>query len=791
MIYTQEEQNISKALIEKQLSLTCPEEITFRNGAWKTQMTPIKREEFPSEKALSLSLCGEWKVIRTPFDQEEAVLASDSVRDDEWEKKQQPGKICIYDPKIPPEKIPNFDRIKMTHFTKEDGALIRRTVHIPAAWEGKEIFLCFEAVYPACRIYLNGEVLAEHRSGLTPIVIDVTEKNLAGKDVLVALRLFRYHEHIMLDMPRHSSGFAGISQPCRFFAKEKCRLSEYHLPSFLEENLKDASVKGTLTFINDDKKERNGEAEVALFAPDGSYVTKASVPVSLSAGEKKSVPVGLSLTSPLLWNDEHPYLYKVKITVMMEGLPQEVHSFRTGFRRFVLAQERAVLNGHPVKFRGVNHLTYHPRGGLFTPVAWLRRDLELMKKANINTIRTHYFSPAALPDLCDEMGFYLIQELPIDWGTHFIHDPAWVGDILMRLESAVKRDRNHTSVMIWAVGNENLPESAEAAPNGWMHMRTYNQFVKLLSPDKYTMFPPPGPAGEAMKGIFELRIGDVADTHYSFTLAKEYLRDGKVENAISWTTEKEITTKEEAMANGWSGVWFSSEYCLFSGNPDLIYSPNDCSIIDDFAKEYPEDTPNIKVFSDRFNREWDLMKKEPTCLGGTFFPWISPASDSGEGHPFSWNILAEDNDWGVMTPELIPKPTFWVVRRAYAPVDFPEEIEYIPGEEGFRLTLWNQYNDIDLAQCKFHISDINTSYSWMDLDLSLAPGEKKEFLIPFLHPWTKRKLEEGRTQVVRLTMEDPNGFVPTTRDIRITKGKGEYKGEAGNFDVGPQPEYNK
>ncbi len=799
MNYTAEEkQLITETLISKQLSATAPETITFKDGQWSTVITPAKREEWTDMDENSLSLCGEWKVSYSPFKEDEKLLASKTISDELWEKRVQPGKICIYDTEVCPDDYKEtygtaegFDRINMTHFTGDDGAIIRKTVRIPEEWANKQIILCFEAIYPASRIYLNGELLAEHLSGLTPIYLDVTDKVKAGDEVLVAVRILRYHKYIRLDMPRHSSGFAGLAQPARFFAKEKCRITDYYLPALFDgSDIEKGYIKGQVHIKNDTDKKKKGDIQFTITAPDGTIAKRAAFAAMLEPNSEKNINVKILFKRPLLWNDEHPNLYTVKISECFIGQKEETFTFKKGFRLLELKDGRATLNGNPVKFRGVNHLSQHPDGGIYTPEDWLRKSLELMKKANVNAIRTHYMGPTALSELCDEMGFYLIQELPIDWGTHFIHDPEWVGPALMRLQSGVLRDRNRTCLTVWAIGNENMPESEAVQESGWLHMEIYDKFVKTLSPDKYTMFPPPGPTKGPMLGRFELKVGDVADVHYSFKLARQFLAEGKVSNPLSWDLNQKVTTKEEAMERGWSGTWFASEYGLFSNNPDILYSPNDCSIIDDTKPVYPEDTTALQVFHERLKREWGLMRNEPSCLGGTYFPWISGASSSMEGHPFRWAVLSEDNDWGVVTPSLIPKPTFWALRSCLAPVDFPDKVEWDGNEEGFTMELWNQYNDINLNQCTIRITEVHNSNKWYDIPVELAPGEKKAVFFPFWRSRCRKELKKGRDIKFVLYFIDPKGFIATTRDIIVTANGNAYEGSATQFDVSAAPDVN-
>ncbi|MBO4229763.1 MAG: hypothetical protein J5938_05390 [Clostridia bacterium] len=788
MKLNEEQMELIRAVAEEQLTAQSAFDAVHRGGDWRTRITPARAEALPDGERVDLS--GDWSVLRWPFSEREEVLASPSFQDLYWERIPQPGKVFALNPNIDPRTIPNWDRTEMLHVSPEDGAMLRRTVTVPSCWKGKEIFLNLDAVYPASHVWVNGTLIADHKSGLTQMCRNITDLVDPGKEAVIAVRLFRTHERIMLDMPRHSSDFAGLSQPAFLFAKEPCHIEDYYLPALLSDDLSAGELSGSVRIRNGSPSTRNGILTIRLTDPKGCFAGQKSFPVDLPEGDTVTVPVSLSVDEPALWNDEHPNLYFVRMTLSVPGIPEDAYSFRTGFRRLSFRDGKPYLNGNPVKFRGVNHLTHHPRSGLFTPREWLRRNLETMKLANVNCIRTHFMGPRDLTDLCDEMGFYLIQELPIDWGTNYIHKPDWVGPAMMRIEAGISRDRNHPSVMIWAVGNENMPESDEAAPDGWMHLHLYELLAKRLDPNGLTMFPPPGPGGP-IEGILELRVGEIADMHYSFRTVKRFLEEGAAVNPYSWTPSFERTTREEALERGWTGSWFSSEYCLFSCYPDILFTPNRCSVIDDEKQTYPPDTPQIKVFYDRLKREWGYLRSEETCLGGAYFPWISGGSSISLGHPFSWTVLSEDNDWGVMTPELLPKPNYWVLRNLFSPVWFPDEIPWYDGETSLTLELWNQFNDIDLSECTIRITEVGETSRWRDLAIELAPGARKVFSVPFFYDGTRKALEQGITCTYRFWLIDPDGMVRTAKDVCIVPAGKPRREEECRFRISPEPAYLK
>jgi len=761
----------SKEVIKKQLEITKTAE--FISGGHKLELTPAKFNSVPENSKLLLD--GEWAVKYYPFDKDEekggAVTES-------WAKVKQPGKVFYADPEAHKEEIPHWNRVSLDHIDENDGALLVKKVVIPKEWVSKRIFLRFDAIYPAGVIYLNGDKLGAHYSGLTPVEFNVGDTVIPGEEAIITVRLLRKHKFVKMDMPRHSLEFAGLAQSAYFYATEQSTVKDYHLITELDQTLTIGKISGTVVIDNPKP------TQLTVSAIDADGIEVGSWGCDTDA-EQNEYNLEFEVCNPLLWNDEYPNLYTVKI----ELENSDSFSYRTGFRKLELSPEGAKLNGNFVKFRGVNHLTFHPEHGMHTPKEWLRRNMELMKKANVNCIRTHFTGPSDFVDLCDEMGFYLLQELPIDWGTNYIHDTEWVGPALMRLEGAIRRDRHHASIMVWSVGNENMPESAKVAANGWNHLKTYDEFCKILDPSRPTMFPPPGPANK-IEGIFELRVGDVADIHYSFALQKKFNELGVIENPNSWEGDMKTITREEALERGWSGCWFSSEYGIFAIEPDLMNSPY-LSIISDEKNDLLSGKNTQQVFHERLKNEWGNMRHDQTCLGGAYFPWLCCGVGKGtEGNPWGWTRWGEDANWGVVTADLLPKPQFWSMRVLFAPVWFPNRVSWKKGDKYISFKITNHYNSIDLSECILRTQQ-NIGSTWMsmlrdfkDIDISCAPGETIEIKIPLWSKGMEKSLEDGNFTYCRCTLLDPSGFCPVKADILIIPEDMQQKDEMG-MPIGP------
>ena len=757
-------------IIKKQLSTEKPIQIV--DDGHTITLLPARYVPVLNNPDTHLSINGFWRVKRWPFNTDESTLVSTSCDDTTWDELEQPGKVLYCDPEENPATVKKWNRITLEHIDFDDGAVIRRIVKIPTLWKNKRIYLRFDAIYPAGRVYCNGSFLGEHLSGLTPVEWNVTDFVEPGKAVTVAVRLLRRHKYVQMDMPRHALEFTGLAQDAYFHATEKVYISDYHLVSTLEESLTKGVIEGSISITNNGNKESPCTVTVSLTNPRIDQTAYVEERLNIKPGYKKDVLVKLEIEKPDLWNDEFPNLYDVNISLTVKGQQDQTAAYRTGFRKFILQNQRALLNGNPVKFRGVNHLTYHPEFGMYTPKEWLRRCLTLMKRANVNAIRTHFLPPPALVELCDELGIYLLQELPIDWGQDYVHNPDFLGPAMMRIDGAVRRDRHHVSLMVWSIGNENMPRNMTEHDDFYNHLHIFDELTETLDPTRPTMFPPPGPANK-VKGILELRLGDVADTHYSFKLVREFNKTGKVTNPKTWEGDTLTCTRQEAIEQGWSGVWFSSEYGIMNMQPDLLNAPY-LSILADTEEDPLSGKNTMQTFIDRLREEWGYMRDDPMCLGGAYFPWLC----SGVGNnPWGWVRWGEDADWGVVTADLLPKPAFWAMRVLFSPVWFPEKVIWEDDRKEIEFEILNTYNNIDLKQCTLRTMMgrggrwMGQMREWKDVSITCAPGKKAKVRIPIWNSNTREDLKNGAPAVCRCILLDPTGYRTITSDIIIVPRK--------------------
>ena len=763
-----------------------PVRLDFDNGE-STTLVPARCTPVPDDPERSLSLDGEWRVRRWPFGNHERIVAGPREDDRGWETVAQPGKVFYQDPAVRPGDVPNFSRVKLAHVDGRDGAILRKRVAVPDTWRGKRVLLRFGAIYPGGRVFVNGERLGTHLSGLTPVEWDVTDLVEPGAEALIAVRLLRRHADVDLDMPRHAMEFCGLAQSACLHAVEPVHVADYHLVSELDAACENGRVAGTVAVGNLQGEPASCRLAVVLCDPSGVALRRVERALTVAPGQEAEAEVSVDVSAPAHWSDESPTLYRVVVSLEASGAGRQEWSFRTAFRRLELSPDGPRLNGRFIKLRGVNHLTFHPEGGLHTPAGWLRRCLRLMKRANVNAIRTHFLAPPALAALCDEMGFYLFQELPIDWASDHLVTRRSLGPILQRVEGGIRRDRHHPSILAWTIGNENLPTADGDRAVFWSNMELLERLAKTLSPDKATVFPPPGPANR-IDGIFETRVGDLADTHYCFRYARRLAETGKTAEPESWAGDYVERTRDELLARGWSGVWVSTEWGLFNSLPDVLNAPY-LSLISDRVEDPLGGRNTQQTFLDRLEADWGRMRDDPTCLGGFYFPWMC----AGAGDPWGWTLWGEDADWGVVTHELLPKPGFWALRVAYSPIRLPARVTWRPGQTELTLPVRSLYHRTDLAECTFRTMMgggppwMCMLRDWQDVPASCPPGGESEVAVPIWNEASLEALAAGRPIVCRCIVLDGSGYRPITHDVLVVPESADDDADA-PMPIGPDAE---
>lgn len=364
----------------------------------------------------------------------------------------------------------------------------RRTVEVPAAWDGREIYLHFNGVYSAAYVWVNGKKVGYTQGPNNDSEFNVTRYLKPGRQNLVCVEVYRWSDGSYIedqDMFRMS----GIHREVYLEARQKLHTQDVYLTSQLSNDLHHARMNVQLRVVNAAKKSGQIKADVALIGPDGKLVQTAIVGRTepLAKGDTASLQLAMDVDNPLLWTAETPNLYTVNVTV--NG---DISTQKFGFRKIENRNGRVFINNSRVLFKGADRHDTDPIHGKAVPLESMMRDVLLMKQYNLNTIRTsHYPNDPRLYALCDYYGLYLMDEADVE--CHANHrlsrTPSWQAQYVDREVRMVLRDRNHPSVIFWSMGNESgggdnfvaSKKAINALDNRMIHYEGMNEVADMDS----------------------------------------------------------------------------------------------------------------------------------------------------------------------------------------------------------------------------------------------------------------------------------------------------------------------
>lgn len=326
---------------------------------------------------------------------------------------------------------------------------IYRTVFtLPENWAERDTHIVFEGVASCLYLYVNGQYVGFTQGSHLQAEFDLTPYVKPGENTLVA-KVLKWCVGTYLE-DQDFLRLNGIFRDVYLLSREK-------------NAIRDVNIHADTKSITAD-------------APDYTVYDADGKPADLSR--------------PVLWNAEKPYLYTLVVKGKTEYLP-----FKVGMREVTLGADKALcINGTPVILRGVNHHDTHPTDGYVETVDFLRDEMLKMKELNINTIRTSHYPPTSeFLNLCDEFGFYVVDETDLE--THgfvsrnggynydikhpewICNQPAWKDAYVERIARLVERDKNHASVIIWSMGNESGYGDNHTAMLEWAKQRDPSRLV--------------------------------------------------------------------------------------------------------------------------------------------------------------------------------------------------------------------------------------------------------------------------------------------------------------------------
>ncbi|MGX5771797.1 glycoside hydrolase family 2 TIM barrel-domain containing protein [Microbacterium trichothecenolyticum] len=327
-------------------------------------------------------------------------------------------------------------------------------------WDAPQSLLRFDGVESAFRVWVNGTEVGGSTGSRLMREFDVTGLLREGRNV-IAVRVHQWSPGTYLE-DQDQWWLPGIFRDVTLLARPAGSLNDVWLQADFDETRGHGVITARIDAPDD-------AFPVTIRVADAGFEATFADRAALEAAP--SVDVGR--VEP--WSAEEPRLYETSVSAVGETV-----RLSAGFRTVRIEEDRLLVNGRPVTFRGVNRHEFHHRLGRVFDEEAVRADLLTMKRHNINAIRTSHYPPHPRTlDLCDELGLWVILECDlethafffVDWVGNPSDDPAWREAYLDRMQRTVERDKNHASIVLWSLGNESGTGQNLAAMSAWTSRR--------------------------------------------------------------------------------------------------------------------------------------------------------------------------------------------------------------------------------------------------------------------------------------------------------------------------------
>ncbi|CRK41316.1 hypothetical protein BN1708_001719 [Verticillium longisporum] len=427
----------------------------------------------------SLLLNGQWEFSYTSCPEESPQPGDEDVPEDNWGTIEVPGHWQLQGHGRPHYTNTVFPIPVCPPFAPTDNptGVYRRTFNVPSTWDASsQLRLRFDGVDSAYHIYVNGALVGYAEGSRNASEFDVTDfvKHDAPNDLFV--KVYQWSSATYIE-DQDQWWLSGIFRDVHLLAFPKMdRIDDWFLRTDLDAKYENATLQATVD-VTASKSDSLKITLKELAKNGGAVITTKDAPVK--SGDTK-IDLDLAVSNPKKWTAETPYLYQVEITLGAHTIQQNI-----GFRKVELKGGLIRVNGVPIRIYGVNRHEHHPKFGRAVPLDFIKKDLLLMKTHNINSLRCSHYPPhPKLFDMCDELGLWVMDEadlethgfydciarpldIPEEWdyeerkkqtfppaGKYTSQNPDWKEAYVDRMVQLVQRDKNHSSIIMWSLGNE-------------------------------------------------------------------------------------------------------------------------------------------------------------------------------------------------------------------------------------------------------------------------------------------------------------------------------------------------
>lgn len=583
---------------------------------------------------------------------------------------------------------------------------------VPSDWKDMQVSLNFGGVSSAYYVWINGEMVGYSEDSMLPTHFDATPYLKEGENKL-AVKVYRWSDGVYLEDQDHWR-LSGIHREVYLTAAPKVQLYDFFVKTDLDENYKDAELQIRPKIKVFDKASLNGYVlESMLYDADGNTVLDK--PLSIKAkkiyeekyqqrGKPDFAMLKTKVKNPKKWSAEHPNLYTLVFSLKdKQGNIAETRSTKIGFREVEFKDGELFVNGESTLIYGVNRHDHSAITGKIVSEELMLQDILLMKKFNINAVRTsHYPNNERWYELCDEYGIYVMDEANLEThhlGGQLSNDVAWSGAFLQRAVRMVERDKNHPSVIFWSLGNESGSGFNHATMASWM--RSYDDTRAVHYEGAQTT----GGKAKIEDELFK-------DPTYVDMISRMY---NPIEYMVNMANFKE---------DGRPVIW--CEYAHSMGNS----------------------TGNLFEF-------WDAIRANKRMIGGYIWDWVDQGllqktSDGEDYYAFGGDMgdtaINSGNFClnGIVDPVRKPKPALWECKKVFQPIVITgKEVQngWIKVLNRHDFTNLNQFDIVFELQ-----KDGVTIKKKIVAPVNVAPNKSQKIKIPFKFP----KFKVGSEYFIRV-----------------------------------------
>lgn len=645
--------------------------------------------------------------------------------------------------------------------------LYKTNFTVPENWDGNKILVHFKGIRGAHFVYLNGEFLGYNEDGALPSVFDITPLVNKGGSNDLSIKVLRWSDGSYLEDQDHWR-FHGVYRSVYIEMHPNLFIRDFAVETKLDEQYEDAVLKIRPVVAATARMGLDGYTISAkLYGGNDGLVTEMEDGVFKYAAEKyqNNYHLGkymeLPVASPKLWSAETPNLYKLVLSLKSpDGKLIESRSCVVGFRTVEFIGGELFVNGKREFIKGVNRHEHSAWNGKTVTLEEMKRDLELMKQHNFNSVRTsHYPDDPRIYDLCDIYGLYVMDEANVETcgaDAELSNNPVWLHSQMERVAGMVARDKNHPSIIFWSLGNESGFGPNHAARAAWVKDQDPTRFIH-----------------------FEAYLANGGSKQYG------YGRDFMLSN------QPKVNPREPMAVDMISTMYPSVDGVIELATQDFEDRP---VIMCEYAHAKGNSVGNFQEY-------WDAIRKYPRLIGGYIWDWKDQSmirkDDNGREY---FTALTATN--GLVWADQKPKPSILECKKVCQNITFA----YDP--QSGKLTLTNEHNYIDLADFTFDwvlLSNGNAKEHGdlppvvckphesvtLDLPANMKPGGELVLRVSaktkYDQIWAKAGYETAFEEFILREKRDTPPFMAKVRDgkkLSVSNRPGRTEISGSNFTIG-------